>query len=253
MDFNLTGKVAIVTGGASGIGAAISETLAAEGAYVLVNYRGREKQAIDLCNRFANQYHTKALPVYGDISKAVDIENIISETIKAFGKIDILVNNAGVWPTSFVLDMSDEEWESTVKTNLTGTFLFCKRFIHHLVDRQSGGKIVNMVSQAAFRGSTTGHAHYAAAKGGVVAFTISLAREVAKLGINVNAVAPGMARTPMNEKELGEREDEYLARIPLGRIADPMEVAYAVAFLVSDKANYITGATLDVTGGMLMR
>jgi 3-oxoacyl-[acyl-carrier protein] reductase len=102
-----------------------------------------------------------------------------------------------------------------------------------------------VVSQAAFHGSTSGHAHYAAAKGGVVTFTVSLAREVARHGINVTAVAPGMMRTPMNQKELAEREDKYIERIPLGRISDPKEVAYTVAFLASDKADYITGATID--------
>jgi 3-oxoacyl-[acyl-carrier protein] reductase len=109
------------------------------------------------------------------------------------------------------------------------------------------------VSQAAFQGATSGHTHYAASKGGLVTFTVSLAREVAKYGINVCAVAPGMARTPMNKDALAEREDDYLKRIPLGRIADPVEVANVVAFLASDKADYITGATIDVSGGMLMR
>ena len=149
--------------------------------------------------------------------------------------------------------MSDEEWERTVKINLTGPFLFSKRVVQHLIGRKSPGKIINIVSQAAFHGSTSGHAHYAAAKGGLVTFTVSLAREVAKYGINVVAVAPGMMRTPMNKKELEEREWEYVKRIPLGRISDPMEVANVVAFLASSKADYITGATMDVTGGMLMR
>lgn len=127
------------------------------------------------------------------------------------------------------------------------------RVVKHCISNKVNGKIVNIVSQAAFHGSTSGHAHYAAAKGGLVTFTVSLAREVAKYGINVNAVAPGMMRTPMNTKELAEREAEYVKRIPLGRISDPREVAYTVAFLASDKADYITGATIDVTGGMLMR
>ena len=130
--------------------------------------------------------------------------------------------------------------------------MFSKRLVNYLLKRKAKGKIINIVS-AAFHGSTSGHAHYAAATGGVVTFTVSLAREVAPYGINVTAVAPGMMRTPMNKDALAEREDEYLRRIPLGRIADPKEVAYAVAFLASDKADYITGATIDVTGGMLMR
>ena len=164
-----------------------------------------------------------------------------------------MVNNAGVWPTAFVTDMSDEAWDRTVKINLSGPFYFSKRVVNQLIEKGRKGKIVNIVSQAAFHGSTSGHAHYAAAKGGLVTFTVSLAREVAKHGINVTAVAPGMMRTPMNVKELAEREEEYIKRIPLGRISDPKEVAYTVAFLASEKADYITGATIDVTGGMLMR
>ena len=131
--------------------------------------------------------------------------------------------------------------------------MLAKNFCNQCRAEGRRGKIVNMVSQAAFHGSTSGHAHYAASKGGLVAFTVSLAREVAPFGINVNAVAPGMMRTPMNQDALRVREDEYLNRIPLRRIADPSEVAAAVVFLCGNQSDYITGATLDVTGGMLMR
>lgn len=253
MELNLRGKVAIVTGGGSGLGAAISEVLSEEGVHVIVNYLVDEDNVIKFVDRLNKKYKSRALPLYGDITKAKDIDGLIARAVDVYGKIDILVNNAGVWPTCYVREMSDEEWERTIRINLTGTFMFSKRMVDHLLDRAGRGKIINIVSQAAFHGSTSGHAHYAAAKGGVVTFTVSLAREVAKYGINVTAVAPGMMRTPMNKKELAEREAEYLARIPLGRISDPKEVAYTVAFLASDKADYITGATIDVTGGMLMR
>lgn len=253
MDLNLKGKVAIVTGGSSGLGAAISEVLAMEGCNVVVNYIVDEAGSFKFVDQLNEKYGSKAIPLYGDITKAADIENIIARTVDLYGKIDILVNNAGVWPTAYVENMTDEEWERTVRINLTGPFMFSKRVVQHLIDRKSPGKIVNIVSQAAFHGSTSGHAHYAAAKGGLVTFTVSLAREVAKHKINVVGVAPGMMRTPMNKKELEERDAEYIKRIPLGRISDPMEVAYTVAFLSSDKADYITGATVDVTGGMLMR
>lgn len=253
MELNLKGKVAIVTGGASGLGAAISDVLASEGAHVVVNYLVDEANVFKFVDKLNEKYNTGAIPLYGDITNAADIDNVIARAVDIFGKVDILVNNAGVWPTAFVESMTDEEWERTVKINLTGPFMFSKRVVQHLISRKSKGKIINIVSQAAFHGSTSGHAHYAAAKGGVVTFTVSLAREVAKYGINVTAVAPGMMRTPMNKKELAEREGEYIKRIPLGRISEPIEVAYTVAFLASDKADYITGATIDVTGGMLMR
>jgi 3-oxoacyl-[acyl-carrier protein] reductase len=149
--------------------------------------------------------------------------------------------------------MSDEEWDKTIRINLNGPFYLSKRVVNHLIERKAKGKIINIVSQAAFHGSTSGHAHYAASKGGLVTFTVSLAREVAKYGINVCAVAPGMIRTPMNKDTLREREEDYLDRIPLGRIAEASEIANVVAFLASDKADYITGATIDVSGGMLMR
>lgn len=253
MDLNLKGKVAIVTGGGSGLGAAISEILAEEGVNVVVNYIVDESNVFKFVDSLNEKYHNRAIPLYGDITNGKDIDDIIARTVDIYGKVDILVNNAGVWPTCFVMDMSDEEWEKIVRINLTGAFMFSKRMANHLIGRNSKGKIINIVSQAAFHGSTSGHAHYAAAKGGLVTFTVSLAREIAKYGINVTAVAPGMMRTPMNRQELAERETQYVERIPLGRISDPKEVAYTVAFLASDKADYITGATIDVTGGMLMR
>lgn len=253
MDLNLKGKVAIVTGGGSGLGAAISEVLASEGANVVVNYIFDEASVFTFVDHLNEKYQTKAIPLYGDITVAKDIDNVIARTIDMYGQVDILVNNAGVWPTDFVETMTDEAWERTVKINLTGPFMFSKRVVQHQIEKKIKGKIINIVSQAAFHGSTSGHAHYAAAKGGLVTFTVSLAREVAKYGINVTAVAPGMMRTPMNKKELAMNEAKYLERIPLGRISDPEEVAFTVAFLASNKADYITGATIDVTGGMLMR
>ena len=253
MDFNLKDKAVIVTGGGSGLGAAISEVFAQEGANVIVNYIAEEAKVQDFVNSLNEKYGTKCIAVFGDITNPQDIDNTIKKAMEVYGGVDVLVNNAGVWPTDFVKDMTDEAWERTVKINLSGPFYFSKRVVNHFIDTKRKGKIINIVSQAAFHGSTSGHAHYAAAKGGLVTFTVSLAREVAKYGINVTAVAPGMMRTPMNTKELAEREDEYIKRIPLGRVSDPKEVAYTVSFLASDKADYITGATIDVTGGMLMR
>ena len=253
MELNLKNKTALVTGGNSGLGAAICEVFAAEGCNVVINYLFNPQDAECLAERLERQYGVKAVTAKGDITSASDIESNIKTSLARTGRLDILVNCAGVWPTAFVKDMTDEDWEKTVRINLTGPFMFSKRVVNHFINNSVKGKIINIVSQAAFHGSTSGHAHYAAAKGGLVAFTISLAREVAQYGINVTAVAPGMMRTPMNKEALSERGEEYVRRIPLGRISEPEEVAFAVVFLASEKADYITGATVDVTGGMLMR
>jgi 3-oxoacyl-[acyl-carrier protein] reductase len=163
------------------------------------------------------------------------------------------VNNAATWPTARVADMTEAEWNETLAVNLGGPFLCCREAVRRWRKHGRGGVIVNVSSQAAFYGATTGHAHYAAAKAGLVNFTMSLARETAAEGIRVNAVAPGFMSTDM----IGDlREDETarcLARIPMGRIADPREVADVVTFLASARAGYMTGATVCVTGGMLMR
>jgi len=253
MELNLKNKTVIVTGGNSGLGAAICEVFAQEGANVVVNYLFNPEDAENLALNLTEKYGIKAITAKGDITVSRDIEQNIRMAIENSGRFDILVNCAGVWPTEYVKDMADEDWEKTVKINLTGPFMYSKRAVTHFIDNKVKGKIINIVSQAAFHGSTSGHAHYAAAKGGLVTFTVSLAREVAQYGINVTAVAPGMMRTPMNKEVLSEREEEYVKRIPLGRISEPKEVAFAVAFLASEKADYITGATIDVTGGMLMR
>ena len=149
--------------------------------------------------------------------------------------------------------MTEEQWNTTQQVNLTGPFLTCREAVRRWLQAGRTGRIVNVASQAAFRGSTTGHADYAASKAGLVALTKSLAREVAPQGIHVNAVAPGMVRTDMARQALEENEQQYLDRIPLRRIADPADVADVIALLASDRASYMTGATVDVTGGMLMR
>lgn len=252
MELNLCGKAALVTGGSGGLGKAICELLAKEGANVILQYRSKEQEALDFAEYLKKEYKVKALAVKADLSKDKEVEALFNISCEKFGNINILVNNAGVWPKAYVKDMTVEDFDKTLKVNLQAPFILSKMMVNHLIEGNNKGKIINVVSQAAFHGSTTGHAHYAASKGGLVTFTVSLAREVAAHGINVNAVAPGIMKTDMVLNS-GVDEEYYINRIPLRRISEPEEVANTVLFLASDKADYITGATIDVTGGMLMR
>ncbi len=252
MDYGIKGKNAIITGSGGGLGKALAFMLAAEGVNIIVHdLPNKEKETEEICKEL-RKLGVKAEAVLADMSDAEAVKEFFDKANSIFD-VDILVNNAGIWPTAYVEEMTVESFETTVAVNLIAPFILCREAVKHFKANNKKGKIVNMVSQAAFHGSTSGHAHYAATKGGLVTFTVSLARECAKYGINVNCVAPGMMRTPMNEKALAEREEEYLKRIPLGRIADPKEVASVVAFLCGNQSDYMTGTTLDVTGGMLMR
>lgn len=253
MDLGLRDRVALVTGAPCGLGRATCLGLAAEGAHIAVHYFDKKNEATALCNLLGERFGVKSTSIYADITQEADCEALFDAAVAAFGRVDILVNNAGLWPTAFVKDMSRQEWDHTLAVNLTGPFMLSRCMVRHLLATGRPGRIVNVVSQAAFQGATSGHAHYAAAKAGLVNLTVSLAREVAPYGILVNAVAPGMMETPMSADALAVRKEAYLERIPLGRIARPEEVAVVIVFLASDQASYITGATVDVSGGMLMR
>lgn len=251
MNLGLKDKVALVTGGARGLGRAICLALAEEGACVAVNSVRTDPS--ELVNEIQSRFGVRAISLQGDVSNSETVKELFDRAEQKLGPLNILVNNAGVWPTSLVKDMTDEDWESTLAVNLTGPFITCREAVQRWTGRQHPGRIVNITSQAAYHGATTGHAHYAAAKAGLANFTISLAREVAAHGIHVNSVAPGFMKTDMVANSWDKNRDRYLERIPLRRIADPSEVAAAVLFLASDKASYMTGATLHVNGGIEMR
>lgn len=261
MDMGLKGRVAVVTGGARGLGRAICESFAREGCHVAVNCRRGEQRGhpVEEAEAFVDglrrEYGVESVLAVGDVSDARDVEGMFDATEEAIGKADIVVNNAAVWPTCLVKDMSEEQWDRTLAVNLKGAFLVCREAVRRWTRDGTKGSIVNVASQAAFLGSTTGHADYAAAKAGLVNFTMSLARENALAGINVNAVAPGMMTTDMTEEifKCKARMDDYLERIPMERIASPREVADVVVFVASERARYMTGATVNVSGGMLMR
>ena len=253
MDLKLSDKVALVTGGSRGLGRAICRALAAEGVKVAVNYRRDREKAEGVVAEIRRTCGVEALAVVGDVSKEADVAQMFRLTEEQFRQVDILVNNAAVCPTCQVKDLTREEWDRTLQVNLTGTFLACREMIRRLLAAGRTGRIVNVSSAAAFLGSTTGHAPYDASKGGMVSLTVSLAREVASHGIAVNAVAPGMMFTEMTAETLKANQEKYLARIPLRRIGETTEVADVIVFLASERTSYMTGATVDVSGGMLMR
>ena len=252
MDFGLKGKNALITGSTKGLGEAIARILADEGANVIISGRSE-----DLCKSLAEKIEKEkgvtAVGITADLGKRGTAEELFAKSVDALGSLDILVNNAGIWPTAYVREMTLEAFDQTLYMNLEVPFLLSKLMVNHLIGQDRKGKIIQVVSQAAFHGSTTGHAHYASSKAGLVTFSKSLAREVAGYGINVNSVAPGMMETPMVKEALEKKRDYYNNRIPMGRVATADEVAYCVAFLASNKADYLTGITIDATGGMLMR
>lgn len=259
MDLELKDKVVLVTGGSRGLGKTICESFAAEGSKVIVNYYRKADGSVDLrdeAEAVAAELAGRgaaAAAIGGDVSREEDVGAIFDQALARFGAVDVLVNNAGICPVSFIKDMPYGMWRSTIDINLNGTFLCCREFVRRALEAGRAGRIVNIVSQAAFNGSSTGKSHYAASKAGIVMLTVSLAREMSRSHIACNAVAPGMMRTEMVAESLKTKEEQYNKSIPLGRIGDTREVADVVLFLASARASYVTGAVYDCSGGMLMR
>lgn len=253
MKLDLDGKVALVTGASRGIGAAIARALVDEGVRVGIHYVRSAEAAESLAATLHQSGPGDAVALSAELSEPGVIPPLFDQLEQHFGPVDILVNNAAHCPGGPLESYDRAGWEYTFSVNVTAAFEAAQECIRRLRARQAVGKIVNVASQAAFLGSTSGHLPYDASKGALVSMTRSLAREVAREQIHVNAVAPGMVRTEMVAAVWEERKDKYLARIPLHRIAEPEEVAQVVVFLASRAAAYMTGTTLDVTGGMLMR
>ncbi|MCQ2372502.1 MAG: 3-oxoacyl-[acyl-carrier-protein] reductase [Phascolarctobacterium sp.] len=245
----LEGKKALVTGASRGIGKAIALALAAEGADVVVNYAG-SKAAAEAVAAEIEAMGRKALVVQADISSNEAATAMVDQAVKEFGRIDILVNNAGITRDGLLMRMKEEDWDAVLTTNLKGVFNCTKAAVKYMM-KQKAGHIVSISSVVGLTGNA-GQANYAAAKAGVIGFTKAVAKEVAARGITVNAVAPGFIQTDMtavlNEKQV----EAMLATIPLKKLGQPEDIAKAVIFLASDDANYITGQTLHVDGGMVM-
>ena len=244
------GKVAIVTGAGRGMGRAVALRLAAAGASVAVNDL-RSEDAQRVVDELTDS-GTKSVAVQGDVTKSTDVGQVVDSTIDSLGAVHILINNAGVLRPTPVFDIEEDEWDFVVGVNLKGTYL-CSRAVLPAMRKQGWGRIVNFSSTAGKNVSTVGGAHYTAAKAGILGFTRHLAKEEAAYGITVNSVCPGLIDTEMVRDTISEdRADAYAASFPIQRLGEPEEVAELVAFLASDRASYITGASLDINGGDLM-
>lgn len=244
----LAGRVAVVTGGAKGIGRAIATRLLQDGARVVI--AGREEVALRAACAEMKGQGGEAVWVAADVAKPADADALCARTLEAFGKADILVNNAGVTRDNLVMRMSEEEWDQVIDTNLKGSFLCIRAFSRPML-KQRWGRIVNVSSVVGLTGNP-GQANYVASKAGVLGLTKSVAKELASRHITVNAVAPGFIETAMTAELGGKVREGLQAQIPMGRLGSPEDVAHAVAFLCSEEAGYITGQVLSVDGGMRM-
>jgi 3-oxoacyl-[acyl-carrier protein] reductase len=245
----LQGKVALVTGASRGIGRAVALELARQGAKVAVNYAGSEAKANEVVAEI-HEMGGEAFAIQADVSKVEAVDNMVKEVLDRFGRIDILVNNAGVTRDNLLMRMKEEEWDEVININLKGVFN-CTKAVTRPMMKQRYGRIINIASIVGVSGNP-GQANYVAAKAGVIGLTKTAAKELASRNITVNAIAPGFITTDMTDKLSEEVRGEMLKQIPLARFGEPKDIAGVVVFLATDAANYITGQTIHVDGGMVM-
>lgn len=254
VDYELTGKVAIITGAGRGVGAAIALALAKQGAAVVVSDID-DKLASQVANQ-ARSYGSEAIALQANVAKRSEVQELVDVVLAKFGRIDILVNNAGISPKKnghkvSVLDMDPDEWEKVLDINLKGVFHFSQLCARVMVQQRSG-KIINISSAAGRTYIPVAGAHYITSKTGIIGLTRALAGELAPFGINVNALAPGRIETEMMHAVSDEENRVCRAGTPVGRIGQPEDVANAVLFLASDRNSYITGTVLGIDGGKYM-
>lgn len=238
--FNLTGRVALITGATGGIGGAIAKKMKEAGATVVVTGRNIAKLNAEFGDEF--------IKIPCDLAAEGGAVELVMNTIEAAGKIDIVVNNAGITKDTLLMRMTDEQFDDVINTNLRSTFKICRACIMPMMKNRYG-RIINMASIIGVIGGP-GQANYAASKGGMIAMTKSIAAEVASRGITANCIAPGFIKTPMTDVLSDDLKKAYLAQIPAGRFGEPDDIAAACVFLASAEASYINGQTINVNGGM---
>lgn len=248
MLFN-NGEVAVVTGASRGIGKSIALELASEGADVVVTYNSKLEEAETVAAQIREKGR-KAVTIQCNVADEKSVTALFKNVKKEMGRLDILVNNAGITQDGYIGMMSTQKWDSVIQTNLYGCFYCCRQAIKLMMSLKNGGTIVNISSTSGVSGQL-GQANYSASKGAIIALTKTLAKEAAKYGIRVNAVAPGFIETDMVKATGMDVINQYIQHIPLGRIGQPEEVAKTVAFFASSNSSYITGKTLTVDGGMI--
>jgi len=248
---SLAGKVVLVSGGSRGIGAAVAKMMARAGATVALMYGTHKQEALRTAREVA-RHGSECLIVDADVARQDDVRRAVETVLDHFGRIDVLVNNAGVWKRGVMGKMTEKQWDETLDINLKGTFLLCNAVVP-VMKKQKGGKIINIASTAGQRGEPF-YSHYAASKGGMIAFTKAIAAELAPSGIIVNCVSPGWVDTDMTSHILADRRqlNEINKLIPRGQVASPDDIAGPVVFLASDLANHMVGSVVNVNGGSVL-
>ena len=246
----LKGKIAVVTGGSRGIGAAIAYKLASLGADIAVIYAGNNKAAEDVCNKCRQDYDTNARAYQCDVSDFTAVKETVAEIKKDFGTVHILVNNAGITRDGLCAMMKEEDFDSVINVNLKGSFN-CAKHASSIMLRQKSGKIINISSVIGIIGNA-GQVNYAASKAGIIGMTKSLAKELGSRGINVNAIAPGFIETDMTDVLGDNVKETILSHIPLKKMGKTEDVSNLAVFLASSMSDYITGQVITVDGGMVM-
>ncbi len=248
---DLSGKIALISGGSRGIGAAIAATLAEAGADIAFTYAQHKKDAA-ATERVIRKLGRRCLSIKADARRADHVRSAVRKTVSVFGRIDILVNNAGIWKYGEIGAMTERQWDETLDINLKGVFLLSNEVVPFM-KKQGGGKIINISSTAGQRGEPF-HSHYAASKGGIIALTKSLGPELAPFNISVNCVAPGWVETDMTVDDLRDPKsgNDIRRAIPRGRVATPKEIAGSVLFLASELSQHLIGSIISVNGGSVL-